>query len=116
MAYNYVIRYSYEDKTREWRAQAISPVSALNQFHSDIQLTRDVALDRRTETRPKLKPHQYAIIEMAQIYTDGKGYGTESLYDLPKVPNPDLAKVKQPKVDQDAFGFLASTPVKEVNA
>ena len=115
MAFTYIIRYSFSDKKREWRNQAVSPVSALNAFHTDMQKTRDVSSDRKTETRPRLKPHQYAILEMAQIYADGKGLATEGKYDLPHTPNPDLLKGRPEDPEPMDFPFLASTPVKERN-
>jgi hypothetical protein len=90
----------------------VNALSALNNFHREMQLRKEVDDDRRTVIRNKLKPDEYAITHIALMYNSdasGKSRGEwiESSFDLPQnSKNPDLWPKEEPK-QSDAFAFMA---------
>jgi hypothetical protein len=76
---------------------ATSPISACNQFHTALQLHKEMADDRKTVIRPILSPDEYDVVSMHQIYHDASFHKSpssqpivESSIDYPKSVNPDL--------------------------
>lgn len=74
-----------------------SPIGAINQFHRFMQQIKELAVDRRTVLRPMLRPDQYKVFSVHQIYHDC-GFQpnvaatplVESHVDYPRSPSPDL--------------------------
>jgi hypothetical protein len=89
----------------------VSAISALNHFHREMQLSREVGEDRKTIIRPKLGPKDYIITKISHIFNSdptGKQRGEviESDFDLPgSARNPDLT-FKQPSFETEAMGFM----------
>ncbi len=116
----YRIRYSVGSLDRVKDVDGPNPISALNSFHREIQLHREVSSDRKTVIRESLGPDQYKVTSCCLIYNDDptgrqRGHLVESPFDLPASPNPILAASKPRYCDDptEAMPFLADTPVKE---
>lgn len=82
---------------KEWYKDIDSSttVSAITQFHNFLQGSREIAYDRKTLLRPMLKPSQYVVISLHQIYHDAAFHKNpshqpliESQIDYPRSPNP----------------------------
>jgi hypothetical protein len=90
----------------------VSAISALNCFHRDMQLTKEIADDKKTVMRDKLKPDEYSVTQICLLYNSDasgkcRGEWVESPFDLPpNSKNPDLWKKEEPK-QNDAFAFMA---------
>lgn len=85
----YRVRYSLTDADKKERIHDIhcgSPISALNAFHRTMQKDNG------------LRPDAYEIKTVALYYNDDPwgrtalGKMVESVFDLPKCPNPDVLK------------------------
>lgn len=87
----YRVRYCYTaapNTTRVMDLGATGPIQALNQFHSTLQVDQNV------------KPELYSVVSLALAHSPdamGRVDGdiVESIFDLPKTPNPRLVKVEQ---------------------
>lgn len=103
----YRIRYTLKGHPIIEDFQAGSPISALNFFHRKLQVIQ------------KNEPKDYVLNRLSLFYNanaSGQPLMVESPYDIPKTDNPDLKEIyKTTRPDQEtAFGFLATTPTKEV--
>lgn len=114
MSYSkYRIRYSRKNLTGSaipctCDVMGVSAPSALNAFHREMQLTKELGDDHRSVLRPKLNPDEYTILSIALLFnsdTSGKckGEWIESLFDLPaNARNPDV----RPKPSQPEEAFM----------
>jgi len=80
---------------REERFYCSGPVIALNEFHRLVQGNREIASDRKTVLRPKLKPTEYRILRVYEKYLDAEGNAVCSDFDLPNTANPDIIESRQ---------------------
>lgn len=91
----FVIRFTEKgSEPKATHKPGSSVISALNFFHKEMQLAKN------------LKPEDYHIISIGLYYNDdstgrAKGNWRESLFDLPKTPNPDV-KLHLKKIEEES--------------
>lgn len=109
----YRIRYSRKNLTGSaipctCDVMGVSAISALNAFHREMQLTKELGDDKRNVLRPKLAPDEYSITSIALLYNSdnsgrARGEWIESAFDLPaNARNPDV----RPKPDNKEEAFM----------
>lgn len=125
---NYQYRITYELlcplgpgqlPNKDMRITAPTPVRAMDIFHKNVQSLQEKTMAGMV-TRPKLKPEDYKVHNLFQIYPDspvslgGTGLNIEALIDLPASPNPDTkAKIEAAKEQQVELGLDdASKPIE----
>jgi hypothetical protein len=101
----------FHPEVREEQFYCSGPIIAFNEFHRQMQLSKEIGPDRKKILRPKLAPGEYKILRAYHKYSDSSGKTVCSDFDLPDTSNPRLEEDRSQKraakkADKDPANFF----------